>query len=362
MKRNIYWLIIIVVVGLRIFAFYNSRPSYPDGTRIKITDRVLSDPIRYEASQRIYLAGYKFYLPLFLDINYGDEIIVDGVVDGKDKLKNARLLEKRKDGQILFALRRELVGFYQRTLPSAHSALVSGVTIGSKVGISPDFWESMQKSGTTHIVVASGTNVTLLTGFLMSFLLSVLPRRRAIPLALVGVWSYTAISGFDAPIIRAAIMGSIAFSAQELGRVYFAWRALILSALVMVFVKPQWFGDLGFILSFVATASLMLFEGKINRLMSLVKWPRVLGFLKRDLSTTLAAQIGVAPILFVTFGQFRLLSPIVNAIVLWTIPLITVIGLVGGIVGLVFEPLGKLVLLLCYPLTSWFMYVVKQVG
>jgi hypothetical protein len=83
------------------------------------------------------------------------------------------------------------------------------------------------------------------------------------------------------------------------------------------------------------------------------------GIFREGFSTSLAAQIGVAPILFVTFGQFNLLSPIINALVLWTIPPITIIGGIGGIIGLMIPFFGKLILLLSYPLTSWFIWIVE---
>jgi len=98
----------------------------------------------------------------------------------------------------------------------------------------------------------------------------------------------------------------------------------------------------------------MLFERKIAHLVRFVP-----GIFREGFSTSLAAQIGVAPILFVTFGQFNLLSPIINALVLWTIPPITIIGGIGGIIGLMMPFFGKLILLLSYPLTSWFIWIVE---
>jgi hypothetical protein len=85
-------------------------------------------------------------------------------------------------------------------------------------------------------------------------------------------------------------------------------------------------------------------------------------FLRQDLSTTIAAQIGVAPIIWATFGQFNLLSPLINAAVLWTIPLITIIGMVAGIISLIVPQIASLILYLTYPLTSWFNYVVVKLA
>ena len=229
--------------------------------------------------------------------------------------------------------------------------------MGSKAGLPASFWEALKKTGTAHVVVASGMNVTLVTSFLIGILIIFLPRRKAIPLALVGVWSYSLLSGFDAPIVRAAIMGSIVFTAQAFGRLQTASRALFLSAALMLIIKPDWITDIGFILSFVATGSLMLFERKIASLIHFVP-----GIFREGLSTSLAAQIGVAPILYATFGQFSLLSPIINALVLWTIAPITIIGGIGGVLGLISVTIGKMIIFLAYPLTTWFIWIVGVFG
>ena len=170
-------------------------------------------------------------------------------------------------------------------------------------------------------------------------------------MAIVGIWSYGIMSGFDAPIVRAAVMGTIAFTAQEIGKVYDAGRALIISALLMILVKPEWIADLGFILSFTATASMLLLDESLR-----IFFKKVPAFLRSDLSASLSAQIGVAPILFASFGQFNILSPLYNIAVLWTIPLITMIGMISGIVSLIYVPLARLILFLVYPFTAWFIF------
>ncbi len=207
------------------------------------------------------------------------------------------------------------------------------------------------------MVVASGMNVTFVAGFLIAFFSLFLARRRAIPFILGGIIFYCAIASFEAPVVRAGIMGALVFLAQETGRVASGFRVLTISALIMLIFRPDWIGDLGFILSFVATASLMVFQKRIE--IKLKKFPNLI---RQDLSTTLAAQIGVTPILFVTFGYFNLFSPFINALILWTVPLIMIIGAASGLIGFLFPSLGGLILYLVYPLTWWFSAVVRILG
>jgi len=119
------------------------------------------------------------------------------------------------------------------------ASLVAGIVIGSK-NMPESFWNKLKSTGTAHIVVASGTNVTMTISFLIGLLIVFLKRRTAIWITLLGILGYVIISGFDAPIIRAGIMGSILLFSQETGRIASTWRILIYSAVIMLLIKPTW--------------------------------------------------------------------------------------------------------------------------
>ncbi len=349
MKYFIFGILIILIV----FRWFSTRPIYKDGDTVRVSGRVMNEPARYERVQGIKMARLTIYLPLYPEVSYGDRLVVEGKVEA-GKLQDAKLVTLARGGKLLFGFREKLTKFYEGALPEPHSALVAGVTLGSKAGISREFYEVLKKSGTLHVVVASGMNVTLVAGFLMSVLVLFLNRKTAVLASLAGIWIYVFLVGMEAPILRAAIMGSIAFSAQSFGRMYSAWRGLVLSALVMLLVSPVWIGDVGFILSFTATASLMLFAAEINRLISFVP-----SLFREGFATSLAASIGVTPVIYFTFGTVNFLSPLINALVLWTIPLVTIIGVIGGMAGLLVPDLGRMILILSYPLTSYFIFVIN---
>ena len=349
--RHLLWLVLLILLAIRIYYYYQNQPHFSDGTVIRITSRVNSEPARFENSQYFKLKSFKVYLPKYPEISYQDELTIEGVVQN-DNLKNPKIIDHKASEGILIKLREKIIHFFQSSLPYKHSGLVTGIVLGSKEGLDKEFWEDLKNTGTIHVVVASGMNVSIVAKFLISFLALVLPRRKAIPFALVGIWSYSVLSGFDAPIIRASIMGSLTFIAQELGRIYYAGRALVLSAGLMIIIKPEWLFDLGFILSFVATASILLADEQIRYLIR--KVPLII---RNDLSTTLSAQVGVAPILYASFGQFNILSPLYNVAVLWTIPIITLIGMLSGILSLLYVPLARIVILLVYPFTGWFIFL-----
>ena len=86
------------------------------------------------------------------------------------------------------------------------------------------------------------------------------------------------------------------------------------------------------------------------------------GIFREGMSTSLAAQIGVAPIIFFFFGQFNPFSFLINALVLWTIAPMTILAGLAAILVLISESLARLSLILVYPLTSWFIWVIEFLG
>ena len=345
----------IVLISLILLRYFSARPDYKNGDHVRITSRVYSEPINYDRQQYLTLQGLKIYLPKYPEISYGETIVVEGVVEEKI-LKNPKLILISDSRFKIFDLREKLILFYKNSLPEPYASLIAGITIGSK-NMPESFWNKLKSTGTAHVVVASGTNVTMLATFLISTLTYLFNRKRAVFMTLTGIVGYIVLSGFDAPIIRAGIMGSIVFLAQNKGRLVNSWRLLIYCAGIMLLIKPIWITDLGFILSFVATMSLMLFQKKIDDKLKFV--PNIL---REGLSTSLAAQIGVAPIIYVTFGQFNMLSPVINALILWTIPYIMILGALGGIVGLVVPLVGRLILFMLFPLLWWFVEAIQIFG
>lgn len=338
------WLVLILLIFLRYFF---TKPTYNDGDIIRITSTIYSDPITYEKNQYLKLSKLKIYLPLFPEVSYGDKVVIEGVVNN-DKLKNPKLIKIFDRTNFLGNFRNNIIDFYQKTLPQPMSGLLAGVVLGSKGALTQDFYNQTKLVGVAHVVVASGTNITFVVSFLMNTLILIMSRKKAIYFCILGIILYLFVSGFDAPLIRAAIMSGVLFLSQESGRIVNSFRILFLAAGIMLVINPLWLTDIGFILSFASTISIMLFEAKIKAKANFL--PK---FLKESFSTSLSAQIGVSPILFVVFRQFNILSVLVNMLVLWTIPPMMILGAVGGILH------SQLVLYMSYPFLWWFTHIVN---
>lgn len=347
------WFLLVVVFVIRFFA---TQKHFVNGQSLRIDGRIYSEPAVSYGKANFNLSGIKVTVLSDEKIHYGDYVVVEGIYkDGV--VEKGRLVDFKYSNGFFESIRNSLVLFYKSRLAEPHASLVAGITIGAKSNISRNFGDKLKRTGTSHIVVASGTNVTLFGGFVLTLLLNFFPRKKSVILTIISIWFYVFVAGWEAPIVRAAIMASIAFVGQVFGRLVNISRVIFLTGILMLIVVPQWIGDIGFLLSFATTISMILFNHRVSNLLKFL--PEIV---REDLSTSIAAQIGSSPIIFFFFGNFNILSPFINLLILWTVPFIMIIGGVSGIISFVFPGFASLTLQLLYPLTSWFITVINLFG
>ena len=181
-------------------------------------------------------------------------------------------------------------------------------------------------------------------------LTNVLKRQIAIFVSILGILFYAMLAGFEASIVRASVMGIIAFSSQILGKQQYGFYALLLTGFLMLFVWPKYLTDIGFQLSFAATAGILFIPTLFKKRQNL---------LSEDFLTTFSAQAATMPIILSNFGTYSVWSIVVNVLVLWTVPFLMILGGIAAIISFIFEPLARLVLYICIP---FLVYLEKTVG
>ena len=363
MKLPLVLLVLLLFLSLRLYFFYRNQPQIKDGQKINFKTTLLSEPKvfgNYQSITANLASNQKVFIkvPRFPEFHYGDVLDVNGVVK-KKALDNKRIiltiyfpktkLVKNSNLAIIGVIRQKIISLFSRTLPTPYSSLFSGIVFGIKESMPKDFTDQLRISGVMHVIAASGMNISMVGSFLSFAFAFFFKRQVALIMSILAIIFYAFLAGFEPSIIRASIMGILVYSSQILGRQNLAAYGLFLAGFVMVFVNPSIIFDVGFQLSFAATAGLLYLgpkkhSGKI-----------LLG----DLVTTIVAQASTLPILLANFGIYSIWSIIVNALVLWTVPYIMIIGGIGAISALIFEPLGKSILFLAYPLLFYFQKIVE---
>ena len=240
-----------------------------------------------------------------------------------------------------------LIGVINQSLPPREAGLLAGMLFGEKSGFEKDFWADLKASGVVHMVVVSGTNVVLLSGILIENLAWLLGRKKTIVMVLVLVWGYAGMVGWEPPVVRAVLLVSIYYWAQLLGRKFDIWRSLVLVILMMLIADWTMIKGISFWLSFLAFFAVVTGKNK--------------GVFK-DFITTVWVSLWITPVMAMTFGKISLISPLSNMLVLFLVEIISIIGGLGVIIGLIWLFLGKIVLMMVFPFLKYFILTTEWIG
>ena len=116
------------------------------------------------------------------------------------------------------AARADMNAALARSLDEPLAGLAQGIVTGRRDSLAPDLESDLRDTGLTHLVVISGSNVTLLALLVVASAAGLIGRRRAVWLALAVIGAYTVFVGAEAPVVRAAIMASMLLLAGVAGR------------------------------------------------------------------------------------------------------------------------------------------------
>ena len=203
-------------------------------------------------------------------------------------------------------------------------AVVAAMTLGDKSAMTNDLREVYSVSGASHVLALSGLHLGII--YMVLSLLVVRGRFRFITQVLVvlGIWAFVLLVGLPTSVVRSAVMISVYSLLSLIGRNRTSLNALAFAALLVLMVSPYSLYDVGFQLSFSAVLAIVtvqpLLESCINR-----KWLFAHPILRKVWGLTtvsVAAQLGVAPLIAYYFGRFSTWFLLTNFIV---IPAATVI-------------------------------------
>ena len=228
--------------------------------------------------------------------------------------------------RLFFLKQREklLERYRQQGLEDDAYALVAAMTLGDKTAIDKDLRQTYNISGAAHVLALSGLHMGIIYAALT--LLTFGRRRRIVTQALIviALWAFVFLVGMPASAVRAAAMLSL-YALLTLGyREKASINALAFTALVMLSISPYTLFDVGFQMSFLAVLSILVWTPIMSDWVSPAlqrRWPP-LRWAWGLTAVTLAAQLGVAPLIAYYFGRistYFLLSSFV------AIPAVTVI-------------------------------------
>ncbi len=225
--------------------------------------------------------------------------------------------------------------FLRTAVPGDSGVLLAGLVVGDDVALSDDASEAFRVTGMSHITAVSGSNLALIVLILGATggWLGVRRRTAWFLLVTIGIWVYAATTGSEPPVVRAALMATIALAAVPLGRRPDFLTAAVVSAAGMALVDPRLITSVGFQLSFVASIVLAAVSAGVD-----IRSARDAAWLAVVSSAT--AQVATLPVLLWTFGGMSPVSLLANLLIGPLVGMVFPLAFLASLVAIVVPPLG----------------------
>jgi len=238
----------------------------------------------------------------------------------------------------------------------APRALVPALVDGDDAGMPDDLADDFRTTGLTHLLAVSGTNLTLVAGFLVALARWCGVRGRwLVVVGAAGIAGFVVLARAEPSVLRAAAMGAvglIALGSNGRGR---GIRALGAAVLVLLVLDPELARAPGFVLSVLATAGILFLAPGLRD--ALAGWmPR---WLAEAIAVPTAAQLACTPVVAGLSGQVSLVGVLANLLVAPAVGPTTILGLLGGLVGLVLPLVGSWLGWLAALTASWIIAVAR---
>lgn len=366
-RRNVYFIPLLVITGLLIGLWRGSVDQsqlvvYENlyDHKATVAGRVTDDPdvgktgetllrlsdVRIDAHET---AGNMWVgaSSVKAEIKRGDVVTVSGKLQEGfgsfvASMYRAEVLkvERPVPGDVARQVRDWFADAVRTAVPEPQASLGIGYLVGQRRALPPELSEALVIAGLTHIVVASGYNLTILVRLARRLFVKVSKYLAALS-ASVMIFAFVAVTGASPSMTRAGLVAGLSLAAWYYGRKFHPLVLLPFAAAVTVLLNPAFaWNDLGWQLSFASFAGVMIVAPLLQAYFFGDKKP---GTVRQILGETVAAQLVTLPILLLAFGQFSNVAIIANLLILPLVPLAMLLTFVAGIGALIVPGLAGMI-------------------
>lgn len=319
------------------------------GAQVELTGVVKEDPSQSgDSSLVLQLKDVRvsgFHLPgsilatvrATFDIKRGDIVTLRGAVkEGLGSFSASMFraavvdVVRPEPGDIGRRVRDWFADKVREVIRDPQASLGIGYLTGQKSALPEDLSENLKIAGLTHIVVASGYNLTILVRMSRRLFVRVSKYLSAVS-ASVMILSFVAVTGMSPSMTRAGLVSGMSLFAWYYGGIFHPLILLAFTAMLTVLLQPSYvWGDLGWQLSFAAFLGVMLLSPLLQRYFFGEKEP---GTLRQILGETVSAHIVTVPIIAINFGVVSNVAILANLLVVPLVPLAMLLTFISGVLS-----------------------------
>jgi competence protein ComEC len=251
--------------------------------------------------------------------------------------------------QTAHSVRSRFAAAVRDILPAEQAAMLPALVLGDTSAVTSETSRDFRAAGMTHLMAVSGANVTIVCAAVL-FSARLIGPRAAVVLAALALVAFVIVVQPTASVLRAAVMGAIALAGMLSSRRRQAIPALATTLLVLLAVAPQLAVDVGFALSVLATAALIVIAPVWSRRLVAKGFPKPLA---DALAVAWAAHVVTAPLVAAISGRFSLVAALANLAVAAVIVPITVLGTAAAALSAIWPGAASLLIRFTGPEVWW---------
>jgi competence protein ComEC len=231
--------------------------------------------------------------------------------------------------------------------------MLPALVLGDTSAVAAETSREFRAAGMTHLTAVSGANVTIVCGAVL-FSARLIGPRVAVLLAALALVAFVIVVQPTASVLRAAVMGAIALAGILSSRRRQAIPALSTTVLVLMAFAPHLAVDVGFALSVLATAALVVIAPLWSRRLVGRGCPKPLA---DAVAVAWAAHVVTAPLVAAISGRFSLVAAAANLAAVAVIAPITVLGSAAAVLCIPWPAAAQLLIRFTGPEVWWVLSV-----
>ena len=298
-----------------------------------------------------------------VDIKRSDNVTVTGFMkegfgNFAASMSRAKIIkvERADHGDDARELRDNFDDKVRTAVKEPQASLGVGFLTGQRSSLPSDLDEELKIVGLTHVVVASGYNLTILVRFARRLFAKI---SKFLAAASAGgmIVGFMLVTGFSPSMSRAGLVAGLSLLAWYYGRTIHPVVLLSFVAAITALINPFFvWGDIGWYLSFAAFAGVIMLAPLIQSYF----WgdQKKPGAIRQIFIDTTSAQLATMPIMAFAFGHYSLYALPANLLVLPFVPFAMLLTFIAGIVAWLIPPLA---IIAGWPAQALLTYMTKTV-
>lgn len=235
------------------------------------------------------------------------------------------------------AIRQHVRSTIDDQFAEEEASLAKALFIGYKKELPGETRQAFSRAGLSHIMAVSGMHV----GFIVAPFWLLIPwlwrwrwgKYAGIIMLTLLLFSYAGLTGFSASVSRASIMAWLLTYGKLFQKLRHSVNLLAVAAIILLLIRPSDLFEVGFQLSYSAVLIILLIMPEAQKLIPLRYRYNWKGGLMTIILISVLVQAGLFPILAVYFGEFSLMGPVANALVVPLLGAVVPAGLLMSICG-----------------------------